>query len=102
MRFAPRPRRRGCFGPKLGYNIGKRPVVRGCAFVPNWALWFLQLKSGLSPMWEFAFLAACARSEGNAASAKDSVLPRSGKTSHSRRVERGSKVEVTDGWTKPT
>ena len=55
-----------------------------------------------SPLCEFAFLAAFARSEGNAALAKNSVLPRSGKTSHSRSVERGSKVELTDCWTKPT
>jgi hypothetical protein len=49
-----------------------------------------------SPVCEFGFLAACARSVENAASAKNSVLPRGGKTSHSCRVQQGSEVEFTD------
>jgi hypothetical protein len=48
-----------------------------------------------SPLCEFGFLAACARSVENAASAQSSVLPRGGKTSHSWRVQQGSEVEFT-------
>ena len=54
------------------------------------------LRSATSPKCEFGFPAACARSVENAASAKNSVLPRSRKTSHWCRVQRGSKVELTE------
>ena len=53
------------------------------------------LMAAESPLCESDFPAACARSVENAASAQNLVLLRSGKTSHSGKVQQGSGVEFT-------
>ena len=53
-----------------------------------------------SPLREFDFLAACARSAENAARAQDPVPPRKGKTSHSWKLQQRPEVAFTDCGTK--
>jgi hypothetical protein len=52
--------------------------------------------AAVSPMCEYGFLAARARSTENAAIAKSSTPPRGGKTGHSCKVQQDKSVELTD------
>ena len=58
--------------------------------------WIAQLRSGQSPICEFVFCVACARSTKNAAGAENPVPPCSDRTGHSRTPQQGPAVEFTE------
>jgi hypothetical protein len=84
-------------GHSLRVRGGKTSTARAdIQTTVNTEFFLHRRKAALSPMFEYGFLAARARSTENAAIAKSSTPPRGGKTGHSCKAQQDKSVELTD------